>query len=113
MSHLRFLAIWLLCLLAALVSFAWLTFGILKPTSRRAWRIAVGFDQTANATAGGDEDWTISARCWAERERQPYKALRRIIDWAAAAAGDKNHCENAYRQEMKKCLKKTRPHTAS
>jgi hypothetical protein len=102
MSHLRFAAIWLLCLLAASVSLIWLAAGILKPTSRRAWRIAIGFDQLANATFGGDEDETISSRCWRYREEQPYRALRKLVDTAFALAGESDHCENAFRSELSK-----------
>lgn len=104
-TRLAMVLIWVLCALAAAVGLVWMALAILTG-SPRALDIAVGFDQMANATFGGDEDLTISARCWAERERQPYKWLRLVIDGAAAAAGDKNHCENAYLQEMKKCIQK-------
>lgn len=99
MSHLRFAAIWLLCLLAASVSLIWLAAGILKPTSRRAWRIAIGFDQTANAAFGGDEDETISSRAWRLRDDVRWSAARRLID---VAFGDEHHCLNAYMDERAK-----------
>lgn len=105
-ARLAFVLIWLLCAVAAVVGLTWLAFAVLRP-SRRAWQIAIGFDQTANATFGGDPDWTISARSWSNRQRQPYKALRRCIDWAAAAMGDHDHCERAYLEEKKGCLTKS------
>lgn len=94
----RGLILWLLCLLAAIVSLAWQLVAIFG-SPRRALRIAVGFDQTANAAFGGDEDETISSRCWRYREEQPYRTLRRLIDAAFGLAGEKNHCLSAYLAE--------------
>ena len=62
----RHFILWLLCLAAAIVSLAWQLVAIVG-SPRRAMRIAIGFDQTANAAFGGDEDETISARCWRNR----------------------------------------------
>ena len=100
MKHLKFTLIWLLCVAAAVASLAWLAAGIVRPDSRRVWRIAVGFDQTANATAGGDEDLTISARCWENRCRVKYRVLMRIIN---AGFDDPDHCRRAYEQELARC----------
>lgn len=97
----RGLILWLLCLLAAIVSLAWQLVAIFG-SPRRALRIAVGFDQTANAAFGGDEDETISSRCWRYRDEQPYRALRKLVDTAFALAGDSDHCENAFRSELSK-----------
>lgn len=104
-SRFAFILIWLLCALSAAISLVWLFFAILYP-SHRAWQIAIGFDQTTNAAFGGNPDWTISARCWEKRHRQPYKILRAIIDWAAAVMGDTNHCEYSYLKETEICMKK-------
>lgn len=97
----RALILWLLCLLAAVVSLAW-QFVAIFGSPRRALRIAIGFDQTANAAFGGDEDETISSRCWRYRDEQPYRALRKLVDTAFALAGDSDHCENAFRSELSK-----------
>ncbi|MBP9798795.1 MAG: hypothetical protein KBD39_01570 [Sterolibacterium sp.] len=59
----RHFILWLLCLAAAIVSLVWQLVAIVG-SPRRAMRIAVGFDQTANAAFGGDEDETISSRAW-------------------------------------------------
>lgn len=96
----RALILWLLCLLAAVVSLAWQFVAIFG--SPRALDIAVGFDQMANATFGGDEDETISSRCWRYRDEQPYRALRKLVDTAFALAGESDHCENAFRSELSK-----------
>ncbi len=97
----RALILWLLCLLAAVVSLAW-QFVAIFGSPRRALRIAIGFDQMANATFGGDEDETISSRCWRYRDEQPYRALRKLVDTAFALAGESDHCENAFRSELSK-----------
>ena len=100
-ARLALTLIWLLCLLAAAVGLIWLAMAALV-ASPRAWRIAIGFDQLANATFGGDEDETISSRCWRYREEQPYRALRKLVDTAFALAGESDHCENAFRSELSK-----------
>ena len=97
----RALILWLLCLLAAVVSLAW-QFVAIFGSPRRALRIAIGFDQTANAAFGGDEDETISSRCWRYRDEHPYMALRKLVDTAFALAGESDHCENAFRSELSK-----------
>ncbi len=94
----RYLILWLLCLAAAIVSLAWQLVAIIG-SPRRSLRIAVGFDQTANAAFGGDEDETISSRCWRYREEHPYKTLQRVIDWLF---GDPEHCRKAYEDERQK-----------
>lgn len=99
--RLGLLLAWLLCLAAALVSLGWMLLAII-PGGPRAWRIAIAFDQLANATTGGDEDWTISARCWRYREEQPYQALRWMIDAAFALMGQQGHCQAAYGTERVK-----------
>lgn len=85
----------LMCLAAATLAFVWLLFAGLAG-SPRYMRIAVGFDQLGNAAFGGDEDETISARCWRYRSDPKYSALVQIINlmfW------DSQHCEMAYLSE--------------
>lgn len=94
----RHLILWLLCLAAAIVSLAW-QFVAIFTAKRRAVRIAVGFDQTANAAFGGDEDETISSRAWRLRDDVRWSAARRLID---VAFGDEHHCLNAYMDERAK-----------
>lgn len=94
----RGLILWLLCLLAAIVSLAWQLVAIFG-SPRRALRIAVGFDQTANAAFGGDEDETISARCWRYRDEQPYRVLMPLINFLF---NDENHCARAHEMERAK-----------
>ena len=94
----RHLILWLLCLAAAIVSLAW-QFVVIFTAKRRAVRIAIGFDQTANAAFGGDEDETISSRAWRLRDDVRWSAARRLID---VAFGDEHHCLNAYMDEMAK-----------
>lgn len=91
----RHLILWLLCLAAAIVSLTWQIAAIFG-SPRRAMRIAVGFDQTTNAAFGGDEDETISARCWRYRDEQPYRVLMPVVNWLF---DDKDHCMLAYLEE--------------
>ncbi len=94
----RHFILWLLCLAAAIVSLAWQLVAIVS-SPRRAMRIAIGFDQTANAAFGGDEDETISSRAWRLRDDVRWSAARRLID---VAFGDEHHCLNAYMDERAK-----------
>ena len=94
----RHFILWLLCLAAAIVSLVWQLVAIVG-SPRRAMRIAVGFDQTANAAFGGDEDETISSRAWRLRDDVRWSAARRLID---VAFGDEHHCLNAYMDERAK-----------
>jgi hypothetical protein len=93
--RLGMLLIWLMCVAASVISLTWLLLAILAG-SERAWCIAIGIDQSTNAATGGDPDETISSRCWRYREVQPYRALRWLIDKAAAIAGEANHCQASY-----------------
>lgn len=92
---------WWLCVAAAVVALAWMwaagTFG----GHKRAFQIAVAFDQLGNATAAGDEDETFSARCWRKRLVSPrYARLQRVIDKAFHVLMDEpNHCEAAFESE--------------
>ncbi len=97
----RYLILWLLCLAAAIVSLVWQLVAIVG-SPRRAMRIAVGFDQTANAAFGGDEDETISARCWRYRAEPHYSALVQLINLLFNDAG---HCKIAYDDEQRRKLK--------
>lgn len=82
------LAVWLLCVAAAAVGIVWLSFAILG-RSKRAHRVALAFDQAANAAFGGSEDMTISTRAaLAEVEGERWaRALCWLLDqW------DEGHC---------------------
>ena len=93
---LKLILLWNICIVAGVVALLWMFLAI--PFSNgRAWRIAVGFDQLANATFGGDEDETISARCWRYREDPKYSALVQVINMLA---NDKNHCRDSYLSEQ-------------
>ncbi len=94
----RHFILWLLCLAAAIVSLAWQLVAIVS-SPRRAMRIAIGFDQTANAAFGGDEDETISARCWRLREGPLHSALVQVINFLA---NDPKHCEDSFIDEQQR-----------
>lgn len=57
------LALWLLCQLAGLIAAGWMLCAIIAG-SKRAWRLAISYDQLANTAFGGDEDETISSRAY-------------------------------------------------
>lgn len=85
------LAIWILCQVAALVSSVWMLLAALAG-SDRAWRLAIGYDQLANAAFGGSEDETISSR--AGKAQQSGKrwacVLCRLLDRL-----DPDHCRKS------------------
>lgn len=69
--------------------------------SPRGPRLALGWDQLANVMAGGDEDESISSRCWRYRADVPYCWLQPAIDWVALQAfGDTDHCRRAALSEI-------------
>lgn len=93
--------IWIGCIILALTSIVWMLFAIIGD-SKRAMNIAIGVDQSANAAFGGDEDISISARCWKNREDFKYSILVKIIDFIFSMAGDADHCETSYKNELSK-----------
>lgn len=98
MSRSSILLLWLVCQVASLIAAVWMLCAIIAG-SPRAWRIAIGHDQLANATFGGDEDETISSRCWRYRADPGYARWVRIINWLA---GDPDHCKAAFESEEAK-----------
>lgn len=87
----RLLLIWLLCLAAS--SFAALRmFYAIWTNPRRAWVLAISYDQLANAAANGDPDKTISHRANVARSQGKTWGciLCRLLDYL-----DKNHCKNS------------------
>lgn len=91
MTRFKLLAIFVLCQLANLVSALWMLAAILAG-SKRAWRLAVSYDQLANAATGGSEDETISSR--ADRARTEGRrwgcVLCRLLD-----SIQRDHCANS------------------
>jgi hypothetical protein len=57
----------------------------------------IALDQLVNTLCGGFADETISSRCWRLRYRQPYKALRAVIDGLFFFDGA--HCKASYQSE--------------
>lgn len=102
-SRLGLLAIWLLCLIAALVGLAWMLLAIIAG-SPRAWTLAKAYDQVGNAATGGDEDECISSRAWRYRASPGWRQIRGLVDWVAAQAGDHNHCQRAWEAERQKAV---------
>lgn len=88
MNRFTLLAIFIVCQLANLLAGAWMLVSILVG-SQRAWRLAIAYDQLANAAVGGNEDETISSR--ANRARGEGRrwgcVLCRLLDRL-----EKDHC---------------------
>lgn len=99
-ERLALVVVWLLCALGALVGLLWLALAAVAG-SHRAWTIAIGFDEAANAAFGGSATQTISARCWMYRNEYPYRILRPAIDFAFGLMGQRQHCMNAFIDETK------------
>lgn len=78
------------CLFAAAFAVLSMVWGVVFIPSH-AHRVAVSFDQLANAAADGDEDETISSRAAkAARLKRPWACvLCRVLD-----RFDPGHCEN-------------------
>lgn len=91
--RLLLIALWAVCQLAHVVASAWMLLAALvSPNGRRAWTLAVAYDQLANAAFGGSEDETISSRAGrAKRQGKRWACvLCRLLD-----AIDPNHCERS------------------
>lgn|SRR5690554_2688923 len=96
--------IWLCSVSVALWGVLALPASLIFGTGRRAWRLAVAFDQLGNTAAGGSEDETFSSRCWRNRHVARYAALVWLIDWIfLRLAGEVNHCRNAFEAEKLSC----------
>lgn len=94
--------VWLLCLIASLLSLIVMPVSAIFGTGGRALRLAVSHDQLGNVIAGGDEDETISARCWRCRDRAPYRWLQPAIDRAFKwLNGETEHCRKAWEAEQR------------
>lgn len=80
-------------LFGCLVSALWMVACILfSPTSPRAVRIAIAYDQLGNTMTGGNEDETISSRAGRLRKEGRGWAcvLCKLLDWLK-----KDHCEKS------------------
>lgn len=97
-DKLRLILIWNACVIVGVVALL-VMFCAICTGSGRAKRIAVGFDQTGNAAMGGDEDETISARCWRYREDRKYSRLVQVIDFLF---NDRRHCEDSFIDEQQR-----------
>jgi len=85
------LAIAALCALAGVVAFIWLVCCAIVGNDRY-WRIAIGFDQAANAAFGGDENITVSTRAALARGRGERWGC--LLCWLLDRV-DPNHCDEA------------------
>lgn len=94
----KLLLLWHVCVIVGVVALLWFFLASFAG-SPRAWRIAVGFDQLANAMFGGDEDETISARCWRMRGGALHSALVQVINFLA---NDPKHCEDSFIDEQQR-----------
>lgn len=97
-DKLRLILLWNICVITGVVALL-VMFCAICAGSRRAKRIAVGFDQTGNAALGGDEDETISSRCWRYREDRKYSRLVQVIDFLF---NDRRHCEDSFIDEQQR-----------
>jgi hypothetical protein len=91
--RLLLLTIWLLCQIAHAIASLWMLSALLvSPHGRRAWRLAIAYDQLANTAFGGSEDETISSRAGrARREGRRWACLLcRLLD-----AIDPDHCDRS------------------
>jgi len=90
MSRPALLGIWLLCQLCHMIASVQMLVTIVTG-SRRAWVLAVSYDQLGNVVLGGDEDTTISVRAWASRHACSWGLLVKLLDMIAP-----RHCYKAW-----------------
>ncbi len=101
MKILGWLAVWLACLIVAAWTLVAMPLSAWCGSGRRGWRLAVSYDQLANVAGGGNEDETISARCWRLRGQPHYARYVRLIDALfEQISGEREHCRRAYEQEQ-------------
>ncbi len=93
MSRLMLLVLWVLCMVAAMVCLVWMLLAIIAG-SKRAYRLAFGFDQTANVAIGGHHDEKISSRA----HRCGWKRAEALID--ALFFFDPEHCRTSFENEV-------------
>lgn len=104
---LSWMLLWGLCALAGFVSLLVMPASALFGSGGKARRLTLAYDQLGNAATGGDEDETISSRCWRYRERQPYTTLCGWIDKAFLRLdGESDHCRSAFEAERLKRFKR-------
>jgi len=96
MSRPALLGVWLLCQLCHLIASVQMLVAIVTG-SRRAWTLAMSYDQTGNVVLGGDEDTLISARAWASRDKWRWRWLVRLLDKI-----DNGHCYRVWLGEERK-----------
>lgn len=72
-------------------------------SGKRWYTLMVSYDQTANVLLGGSEDETISARCYVNNYREPYKTLEKVIDFIFKITDNQDeHCKAAFLSEKAK-----------
>ena len=79
--------------LANLIAFPWLVISaLISPSGSRAWKILIAYDMLANASTGGDDGETVSARAYeASLQGNKYGCLLcKLLDWLQP-----NHCEDS------------------
>lgn len=92
-NRLKFLLLWLVALLAIVITSVWsLLAGLYDPKSRAGRKALIAFDQATNAVTGGSEDETISSRA--------YVNCLSKTKWACALCKfldifDKDHCKKS------------------
>jgi len=82
---------------ANVLAVAWLVPSILfAPNGSRAWKIIVAYDMLANASTGGDDGETVSARAYkASLNGNKYGCLLcKLLDRLQP-----NHCENSIKPQ--------------
>lgn len=97
MKRLALILIYPLLVLAAAQGLLWYALAVCFGPAR-AWKIAVGFDQLANATWGNNEDETVSSMA-------AKAARKRWVWWAVALCYvlekiDPGHCDRAIEKDI-------------
>ena len=96
MMRLAWIAIWLLCAVAAIVGLGWLAFAMIaNPTGRRTAQLGEAFSQVFNTALGGNPDMSLSANAGSELAKDHPAWWARVL-CPLLDRVDAGHCAKSY-----------------
>lgn len=65
-----------------------------------AYQNLIALDHSVNAFFNGKSEETISARCYRENDRNPYRWMEKVINRIYLPLQGPDHCHKAYLKEV-------------
>lgn len=65
-----------------------------------AYQIALSIDQGLSAVFNGNASETVSARCYRNNHKQPYKTYEKVINFIYLPLQGPDHCRRRYLKEL-------------